>query len=349
MADPLHDDEFLIDVSLVRALVDRALPKCSSLPLSPLRASGSSNALFRLGDELLIRLPRQPGGSATIEKEARWLPKIGPLLPVSVPEIVAVGEPDLGYPERWSVVRWLDGDVPTVVDPASDAAPTATALAADLAAVVTALRGIEVPHSALAAPELRHYRGDPLRSMDDTTRSSVAACRAISNIDLDLDAALRVWEAAMALPELNQGPTPRWYHGDLLAENLLVRDGRLTAVLDFGGLAVGDPAVDLVVAREVLDRASREVFRAVVGVDETSWLRGRAWALSLALMTFPYYWRTMPDRCVSRRAMARSVLADAASNGRTADTGVHRRGALPAEQQVRGPFRSVAGAGFEPA
>jgi aminoglycoside phosphotransferase (APT) family kinase protein len=313
VTDPLHEDEFLIDLSLVRALVGRALPECASLPLSPLPASGSSNALFRLGDELLIRLPRQPGGSATIEKEAHWLPQIGPLLPVSVPEVVAVGEPDLGYPERWSVVRWLEGDVPTVVDPASRAASTRPALARDLAAVVTALHDIQVPDSALADPQLRWYRGAPLGSMDDTTRHNVAACRDISGLNLDLDAALRIWEEAMALPETGPGSTPRWYHGDLLAENLLVRDGRLAAVLDFGGLAVGDPTVDLVVAWEVLDPASREVFRRAVGVDQTSWLRGRAWALSLALITFPYYWCTMPDRCASRLAVVRSVLADVAS------------------------------------
>lgn len=313
MTDPLHDDELLIDLSLVRALVDRALPECASLPLSRLRASGSSNALFRLGDELLIRLPRQPGGSATVEKEARWLPYIGPLLPVSVPEVVVVGEPDLGYPERWSVVRWLDGDVPTVADPASNAGPTRPALARDLAAVVTALRDIQVPHSALADPQLRWYRGAPLGSMDDTTRGYLAACRDISGLDLDLDAALRVWEEAMALPETGPGSEPRWYHGDLMAENLLVRGGRLAAVLDFGGLAVGDPTVDLVVAWEVLDPASRDVFRRAVGVDETSWLRGRAWVLSLTLGTFAYYWSTMPDRCASRLAVARSVLADAAS------------------------------------
>ena len=149
--------------------------------------------------------------------------------------------------------------------------------------------------------------------MDDTTRHNVAACRDISGLDLDLDAALRIWEEAMALPETGPGSTPRWYHGDLLAENLLVRDGRLAAVLDFGALAVGDPTVDLIVAWEVLDPASREVFRRAVGVDETSWLRGRAWALSLALITFPYYWSTMPDRCASRLAVTRSVLADAAS------------------------------------
>jgi len=230
-----------------------------------------------------------------------------------VPEVVAVGEPELGYPERWSVVRWLDGDVPMVTDPAAHTGPTRPALARDLADVVTALRDIHVPHSALADPQLRWYRGAPLGSMDDTTRGYLAACRDISGLDLDLDAARRIWEEAMALPETGSGSEPRWFQGDLMAENLLVRGGRLAAVLDFGGLAVGDPTVDLIVAWEVLDPAARDVFRRAVGVDETSWLRGRAWALSLALGTFPYHWSTMPDRCASRLAVARSVLADAAS------------------------------------
>ena len=309
---PLHDDEFTIDVRLVRALVDRTLPECASLPLSPLNRSGSSNALFRLGDELLVRLPRQPGGSATIEKEVRWLPQIGPLLPTAVPEIVAIGEPGLGYPERWSVVRWIEGDVPTVADPSSEAGPSRGGLALELAAVVTALRDIDVPASALADVELRWYRGAPLATRDVDTRRSVEACRAISGLDLDLDAALEVWQRAMTFPGSARAPTPRWYHGDLLAENLLVHQGRLAAVLDFGGLAVGDPTVDLIVAWELLDGPSRDVFRQAVGADDETWLRGRAWALSLALMTFPYYWVTMPDRCASRLAVARSVLLDAA-------------------------------------
>ena len=313
VADTLHDDELPVDVRLVRALVDGALPEYASLPLSPLGSSGSSNALFRLGDELLVRLARQPGGSATIEKEARWLPQIGPLLPVSVPEIVAIGEPGVDYPERWSVVRWIDGNVPTVVDPRLEAKAARGSLALDLATVVNALHAIVVPPSALADPSLRWYRGAPLAAQDVPTRRAVEACRDISELDLDLDAALQVWEQAMALPGIEQVATPRWYHGDLLAENLLVRDGRLTAVLDFGGLAVGDPTVDLIVAWEVLDTASRDVFRQAVGADDPSWLRGRAWALTLALGTFPYYRVTMPDRCASRLAITRSILAEATS------------------------------------
>lgn len=304
----LHDDELVIDVPLVRALVARDLPGCASLPLRPLATSGSSNALFRLGDDLLVRLPRQPGGSATIAKEARWLPVVAPLLPARVPEVVALGEPGLGYPEAWSVVRWIDGAVPAVVGDAPGR--TTDALAADLAGVVLALREADVPRDACSDPDLRWYRGDPLESRDADTRRDIEACRAVADLDLDLDAALTVWQQAMALPAA--GPTPvGWYHGDLLAENLLVRDGRLAAVLDFGGLGVGDPTVDLVAAWEVLDAGSREVFRCAVRVDDTTWLRGRAWALCLALMTFPYYWRSMPERCEARLAMARAVLADA--------------------------------------
>lgn len=311
MPGPLHDDELLIDVRLVRALVDRDLPAFASVPLSALGASGSTNALFRLGDELLVRIPRQPGGSATIEKEARWLPQIGPLLPVSVPEIVALGDPGFGYPERWSVVRWIEGEVPPVLDPTVGAAAPNDRLARDLGSVVNALGCIDVPADAHADPQLRWYRGEPLATQDVRTRRVVEACRAIPGLDVDLDAVLEVWKRAMAIPGIEQPASPRWYHGDLLAENLLVRERRLTAVLDFGGLAVGDPTVDLIVAWEVLEAGAREVFRSAVGADDQSWLRGRAWALSLALGTFPYYWATMPDRCASRLAIVRAVLADA--------------------------------------
>jgi len=310
---PLHADEIPIDLPLVRALVDRALPACAALPLRPLGYSGSSNALFRLGEELLVRLPRQPGGSTTIDKEARWLPVIGPLLPVAVPSIVALGEPDLGYPERWSVVRWLRGDVPSAVTPETPVDPTRHWLAHDLAGVITALCRIDVPADALRDPALRWYRGEPLATQDAQTRRGIEACRTIPGLALDLDAALSVWDQAITLPGVDRAATTRWYHGDLLAENLLVRDGRLAAVLDFGGLSVGNPTVDLIAAWGVLDAPAREAFRRSLDLDDASWLRGRAWALSLAVLTFPYYWRTMPTRCASSLAMARAVLNDAAS------------------------------------
>lgn len=309
---PLHDDEIRIDLALVRGLVDRTRPALASLPLRPFGRSGSSNALFRLGDELLVRLPRQPGESATISKEARWLPEVGPHLPVAVPEIVLVGEPGLGYPERWSIVRWLPGELPPIVNSTTPPDPNRGHLAQDLADLIAALRRVEVSDDALRDPTLRWYRGEPLAALDAGTRGAIADCRGISGLHLDLDAVLRTWDEAMDLPGVDHVVSPHWFHGDLLAENLLVRDARLSALLDFGGLAVGDPTVDLIPAWEVLDVPARNVFRRALDVDEATWLRGRAWALSLAVMTFPYYWRTMPARCRSRLAVAHAVLAEAA-------------------------------------
>lgn len=310
VASVLHDNEIPISTTLVRALVDRAMPHCVDLPVRRLDSSGSTNALFRLGDDLLVRLPRQPGGSTDIAKETRWLPILRRSLPVQVPEVVGVFEPDCGYPERWSVVRWIDGEHPEVVTPATPAEPRREELAAQLAEVVYALRMAEVPSEAANDPDLRWYRGEPLASMDDDTRQNIARCRKLPDFPLDLDAAERLWDQAMKLPGTTDRPAPRWYHGDLAAENLLMRDGGLAAVLDFGALSIGDPAVDLTVAWEVLDPPARQIFRSKLDVDEPTWLRGRAWALSLTLMIW-YYWATMPERRASRIAIGRNVLADA--------------------------------------
>ncbi len=139
MTRALHSDEIAIDAELVRSLVGRAMPAYADAPVRRLDSTGSTNALFRLGDDLLVRLPRQPGGSATISKEATWLPVLGPLLPVAVPAVVAVLEPERDYPERWSVVRWIDGTHPEVVDPGTSVDPRREDLARSLAAVLAAL------------------------------------------------------------------------------------------------------------------------------------------------------------------------------------------------------------------
>jgi aminoglycoside phosphotransferase (APT) family kinase protein len=306
----LHPDEIPIDTELVRRLVGRALPAYAEARVRRLASSGSTNALFRLGDELLVRLPRQPGGSQTIAKEATWLPVLGPLLPVLVPEVVAVLDPDCGYPERWSVVRWIEGAHPEVVRPGTAVDPRREVLAKDLATFLEALRQAEVPTRAVDDPHVRSYRGEPLASMDRATRENIERCRSLEGFDLDLDAVEQVWVDAMRLPEAADRPTPCWYHGDLAAENLLVGARELAAVLDFGGLSVGDPTVDLVVAWEVLDPPARELFRRQLGVDDASWLRGRAWALSITLMIW-YYWTTMPERRARCLAVGRNVLADA--------------------------------------
>ena len=186
-------------------------------------------------------------------KEATWLPVLGPLLPVAVPDVVAVSEPDRDYPERWSVVRWIDGAHPEVVSPDTPVDPRRASLANTLATLLDALNQAEVPTAAVNDPHLQCYRGEPLATMDQATRENLERCRSLDDFDFDLDAAERTWDEAMRLPGTADRTTPRWYHGDLAAENLLVRDGALTALLDFGGLSVGDPTVDLVAAWEVLD------------------------------------------------------------------------------------------------
>ena len=312
MTGPMHDDELPVALPLVRALVDAAFPELATLPLRPLESTGSSNVQFRLGHDLVIRLPRQPGGTATIDKEARWLPVVGPRLPVAVPEVVAVGEPALGYGERWSIVRWLAGVHPPAVEPSAAGDPQRRLLAEDLAAVVLALKRAPVPRDARTDPDLRWYRGEPVVALAKATFAAVEQCRRIPGLDLDLDAVTDVWTEMMATPSVEHSENPRWLHGDLVAENLLLTHGRLVAVLDFGGLSIGDPTVDLVAAWEVLDPPGRETFRGLVDVDDRTWGQARTWALALGMMTFPYYWDTMPGRCANRLAMVRSVLADAA-------------------------------------
>lgn len=307
----LHDDEIEIGSDLVRKLVDGQFAGYQALPLTRLGASGSTNLLFRLGDDLLVRLPRQPGGSVAIDKEQRWLPEIGRHLPVAVPEVVEVGEPAFGFGERWSVVRWLEGELPVACSP--DDPPTAARLrlGADLADVIAALRAANIPDDARVDSALRGYRGRALVEFDSQTRKNIDKCRSIEGLDLDLDAALGVWNRALEAPGAHQQISDRWYHGDLVAENLLLTNGRLSGVLDFGGLAVGDPTIDLHGAWEVLDAPARKAFRSRLEVDDAEWQRGRAWALAIALGCFTYYWDTMAGRRRDRLVMARSVLADA--------------------------------------
>ena len=311
MANRLHDNELRIDLDLVESLIAMQFPRYAGMPLLPLGASGSSNVLFRLGDDFLVRLPRQPGGSVSIDKESRWLPMIRDHLPVAVPEIVGVGDPAFGFGERWSIVGWLDGDLPSVCMQQDPPRTEPCTLARDLAEFILALRCVEIPEAAKGDSALRWYRGRSLAEFDRQTRRNIQQCRSIHDLDLDLDAALAVWESAMKATDAHRIAPDCWYHSDLVAENLLLKNHHLTAVLDFGGLAIGDPAIDLHGAWEVLDVPAREVFRKRLGVSDADWQRGRAWALAIALGAFAYYWTKMPSRMRDRLSMARSVLADA--------------------------------------
>lgn len=297
----MHADEVAVDARLVRALVAAQFPRWAAHDVVPVDSAGTDNALFRLGDHLVARLPRVPSAAGQVEKEARWLPVLAPRLPLPIPAPVAIGSPGDGYPWRWSIYRWLEGE------PASGAAVADEQLAAaDLAGFIDALQGID-PAGGPEPGEHNAHRGVALARRDAATRAAIAGCADL----VDAGAATAAWESALAAPGWH-GP-PAWIHGDLLPTNLLVRDGRIRAVIDFGCLGVGDPACDLLPAWTLLSAASRPPFRAALNVDDATWARGRGWALSFGLIALPYYRVTNPVLAgIARRAID-EVLADTRS------------------------------------
>jgi aminoglycoside phosphotransferase (APT) family kinase protein len=295
----MHADEVDIDASLVRRLVAAQFPAWAEFLVEPVDSAGTDNAMFRLGEGLAVRLPRIKDAVGSVEKEQRWLSWLAPHLPVAVPVVLGKGKPAEGYPWGWSVLRWLDGENPTVDDLAEP-----HALAEDLAEFVIALRGID-PGDGPAAG-----RGVPLSTRDTSTRAALAALPSL----IDTDAATAVWEEVLAIPEWTGRPA--WVHGDLSPGNVLVTGGKLNAVIDFGGVGVGDPTVDLVVAWNLLPAPARDTFRAALEVDDATWARGRGWALSIALIQLPYYRHTNPVLTASSLHVIGEVLADVRSPAR---------------------------------
>lgn len=293
----MHDDEVAVDEAVVRRLLESQLPDLAGLPLQRIEAWGTDHVIFRLGEHLSVRLPKIGWATGQGERESTWLPRLAPHLPVEVPVPVAVGRPADGFAHPWYVAPWLDGANP---DPASD---DLVPLAVDLAAFVRALQRIP----ATGAPSTRPgRRGGPLAAADSSTRVPAERLRAETGVDVD--ALLAVWEAGVRAPAW-AGPAV-WVHGDLMEGNLLVRDGRLTGVIDWGGLSAGDPAVELMVAWSLFDARSRAVYRDALGfVDDAMWLRGRAWAVSAALQALPYYRDTNPDIVARSWRTVRAVLS----------------------------------------
>lgn len=271
-----------IDAALVRRLIDTQFPQWAELPLERVDPAGSDHVIHRLGAELAVRLPRHSGALGQARKEFAWLPRLAPHLPLAVPEPVAVGEPDLGYPWAWAVSRWLDGDVATV-----GALADSAAAATELAGFLRALQGC-TPDDMPAEGTHPDLTSGGLADRDRTTRAAITEVAGT----FDSTALTAVWDAALSAPGWERPPV--WFHGDFHTGNLLTLDGRLSAVIDFGGLGIGDPACDMTVAFTSMSAASREVFRAALGVDDATWSRGRGWALTTALNAYTAYADTDP-------------------------------------------------------
>lgn len=278
MPPRMHADEIDIDESLVRALVDSQFPHLAREPLAIVEPWGTDNAIFRLGDSLVVRLPRRRSYASQVEWEATWLPRLAPHLPVELPEPIAIGEPAHPYPFRWAVHRWLHGDG---ASPENIGDPHQFAL--DLADAVRCLHTI----SAEGAPEAIN-RARPLAAYDDETRAVIERARPL----IDADAALAVWEDALAARP-HDGP-PQWVHGDLEG-NCIVRGGRLTGLVDWGLACAGDPATDVqVVWSPLFTDASRETFLAALEIDDDTLARSRGAAINQACAALPYYLHTYP-------------------------------------------------------
>jgi aminoglycoside phosphotransferase (APT) family kinase protein len=290
--EKMHTHEVDIDTDLVRRLVAAQFPKYADLSISAVRSTATVNAIYRLGDHLYVRLPRVEEWARDLDKERRWLPKLAPYLSLKVPEPVEKGNPTGSYPFSWAIYRWIDGQPYSdeLIDDEQQAAR-------DLARFVAGLRRIDI----VGAP-----RGgrEPLRDLDAATREAIWASRDV----IDVEAATAAWERALEAPAW--GGRPVWIHCDLLRPNVLVRGGRIGAVIDFGGVGVGDPASDVIPAWAVFGRAGRATFRDALDVDDGTWERARGFALHQAVLIIPYYVETNPNFVALARRTVEEILAD---------------------------------------
>jgi aminoglycoside phosphotransferase (APT) family kinase protein len=289
-----------VNAALVSRLIASQHPQWAGLPVERVASDGTTNAIYRLGPSAAVRLPLVRYGEDAIDVEGRWLPRIAPQLPLAISEQIATGEPDAGYPFRWSVHRWIEGE------PVSRApAENLVRLAEDLAAWLGALHRIDATGGRDAA--LHDLRSVPLALRDAETRQGLAALAD----EIDVGAALAAWDEALHAAPWTGAPV--WFHGDLMPGNLLARDGRLAAVIDFAGLGAGDPACDLMIAWGLFSGASREAFREAlrnhIRLDDATWARGRGHALYHAAIYIPYYRESNPAGVAAARRLLERVLA----------------------------------------
>lgn len=297
-----NTDNVVIDAALVRRLLSAQFPQWAHFAVEPVTKPGVDNMTYRLGTEMSVRLPRFPRWAGQVEREQRWLPVLAPHLPLAVPVPLAKGEPAAGYPFAWSVYQWLDG-----VNATPESLTDPYRVAADLAGFFAALQAID-PTGGPAPEWSNGFRGVAVRDerdspvLDSRIRAKIAAWDGLA----DTDALTAVWDAASAAPAWD-GP-PVWIHGDPAPGNLLAVDGRLSAVIDFGTLAVGDPACDLIAAWTFLPTGARAAFHDALSIDDATWARGRGWALP-ALLPSPAE-LSDPRRAARARRRVEELIAD---------------------------------------
>ncbi|MFJ9633984.1 aminoglycoside phosphotransferase family protein [Streptomyces sp. NPDC101175] len=260
-----------VDAAVAGRLIATQFPQWSELEVRPVDAQGWDNCTFRLGDEMLVRLPTAEEYALAVEKEHQWLPVLAPALPLEVSVPLAKGVPDASFPHYWSVYRWIGGDpaARTVIE-------DKTAFAIHLAEFLVSLQRIDATGGP--GPGLHNwFRGGPLTTYDGWARAALETLDGL----IRAEAAEEIWERALLA---SWDGKPVWFHGDMASGNLLVKDGALAGVIDFGTCGVGDPACDLSIAWTMLTGKSRAAFRDRLGADDAVWQRGQGWALWKALV-----------------------------------------------------------------
>lgn len=260
-----------IESGLVTRLIASQFPQWANLPVKSVENDGWDNRTFHLGDDMSVRLPSGNGYVLQVEKEQYWLPILAPHLPLPIPVPLAMGRPSELFPRPWSVYRWLEGEVASVAQIAD-----LTEFAVSLAQFLVALRKVDATDGPLPGQH-NFFRGAPLAVYDDETRRALVALEGM----IDTKVAADVWDIALAS---RWDRPPVWFQGDVSVGNLLVADGRLSAVIDFGTSGIGDPACDLVIAWTLFDGESRKAFRDAIGLDDATWARGRGWAIWKAMI-----------------------------------------------------------------
>ena len=286
-----------IDTALVRQLIAEQFPQWSGLPLRRVEIDGWDNRTFHLGDDLTVRLPSAERYASQVDKEHEWLPILAPYLPLPIPESLSKGVPSAGYPWSWSIRRWIEGQTATI-----DRIGDLCEFAAGLGQFLLALQECDATNGP---PPGHHnfFRGGSLTVYDGETRDAIASLHG----RIDHQMAIAVWERSL---ESTWDRSPVWIHGDVSPTNLLVQNGRLCAVIDFGGCGVGDPACDLAIAWTLFRDKSRKVFRDALGADPATWERGRGWALWKGLITAAKHMDSNPPKSEPAMRVVDTVMGD---------------------------------------
>jgi len=295
------DDRLTIPTDLVERLIADQFPQFSSLAVQPLVPGGWNNRSFRLGPDMIIRLPSAERYEAQVEKEQRFLPLLAPHLPLPVPEPVAMGHPGHGYPFCWGIYRWIAGETALSAE-----ITDRNQFAADLAGFLKILHRIDGADGPLAGAH-NFYRGGPLATYDQESRTAIDRL----SEDISAERALSLWEQALAS---HWQKPPVWLHGDIAPGNLLVDNGRLAAIIDFGCCGTGDPACDLAIAWTFMDRATAARFRTTLDHDEATWTRARGWALWKTLITLQKQVETGAPEAAESRILLDRILEQGQGN-----------------------------------